>query len=138
MNIAAMIAVAGTQISIAMLPTNADSISVATWLRLKNLFKSILLDSKTSGKELPRYTKINVFDIVPIMSFPTFIPDLNNSDADKLLFVSRISLMVDATDTEVSINAPSAAIIIDAAKIPVKFKSGLEAYKKIFFSCKTG
>ena len=47
-------AVIGAQASIAMLPTIADKISVATWLRLKNFTISILLDKSTSGRELPR------------------------------------------------------------------------------------
>ena len=49
-----MIAVIGTQISNAVLPINADKISVATWLRLKNFVASMLFDSNNKGNELPK------------------------------------------------------------------------------------
>ena len=94
----------------------------------------MLFDNKTNGKELPKYTKIKVFDIVPIISLPTFIPDLKSCFTVKFLSVSKISLTVLAIDTAVSINAPNAAIIIEAAKIPVKLKSGLAVYKNMFSS----
>ena len=69
-----------------------------------------------------------------MISRPTFIPDLNSCFTDSDLSVSKISFTVLAIETAVSINAPSALIIIDADRIPVKLKSGLAVYKNIFSS----
>ena len=82
-----IIAVKGTHESIAILPIRADEISVTTWFKLKNFCKSIPFESKTNGKDAPKYTKINVFDMVPMISFPTFMPELNNFFHDKVLSV---------------------------------------------------
>jgi len=52
------------------------------------------------------------------MSFPTFIPLLNNSPVFNSGFTSCISVIVDATDNPTSITAPS-----DDIKIPANSKS---------------
>ena len=70
-----------------------------------------------------------MFDIVPIISLPTFIPDLKSSLPDKSGFLSYISLIVEATDMLTSITAPNDAINIPANRRPPIFKLVLFATK---------
>ena len=72
---------------------------------------------------LPVKANINVLVIVPITSFPIFIPELKSCELVKLLFTSYISNTDDVMDIVVSIIAPSEEIIIPASKVPA-FKPG--------------
>ena len=74
------------------------------------------MTNNTSGKAEPKYTNISVFDIVPITSFPIFIPEVITVSPKEFGLFHKISLMALAIETPVSISAPSAAIIIEADK----------------------
>ena len=73
--------------------------------------------------EFPANARINVFDIVPIASFPIFIPDRNNSHLVSCGFTMWSSAMEDAILIATSITAPIHAIKIPHRKRSFIFKS---------------
>ena len=66
----------------------------------------------------PVNARISVFVIVPIISLPIFIPDLNRCFMFGLSLTACISNTADDIETPTSITAPSAAIITPANNIP--------------------
>ena len=127
-------AVSGTQITIAQLPINAEAISVTTEFRLMNFIKSMFDARSNKGRELPKYTRISVLAIVPIISRPTFIPQAKSSLIVLVLSTIEISLIVLAIDIATSITAPNVArIIVEIVRL-TKFSSGWAEKRKIEFS----
>ena len=66
----------------------------------------------------PVNANINVLDIVPIISFPTCIPDLNSSFAVSSGRLLCISSIVAEMETATSITAPREAINIPEKNTP--------------------
>ena len=96
-----------------------------------NFCKSILDANNNKGNELPRYTSIKVFAIVPIISLPTFIPHIKSSFIDFVVSTMLISFIVLAIDMATSITAPKVAKSIVDVAIAIKFNSGCAEYKNI-------
>ena len=72
-----------------------------------------------SVNSLPRNASIRVFVIVPTISRPMFIPDLNSSFAESLGFAACTSSSDEDMLMETSMTAPSAHIMILATSRPL-------------------
>ena len=66
--------------------------------------------------EPPAKARINVFDMVPIISFPTRIPEKNKPFTPNSGFWWDISYIVEEMDIATSMTAPNDAIKIPANK----------------------
>ena len=122
-NIAYDIAVIGIVKTTPILADNADINCSATFSLFIILikFESVVdMNNNIKVNKLPIYAKIKVLDVVPIISFPTFIPSLNNSFHVISGVFIFISSNAETIDILTCIHIPIVEIIIPENKISLK------------------